>query len=135
MNYCTNCGEKVEEYYNVCPRCGTPLKNNHFASDDNQYRRSNSYSSTSDINEDKRKSSEGESSADTFAIVGFVLTFFIPIVGFILSILGMKSTKNKGFAIAGVILNSVIVLFTVIVIYFYISIIGAVIEGLGINFI
>ena len=28
MNYCTNCGEKVEEYYNVCPRCGTSLKNN-----------------------------------------------------------------------------------------------------------
>ena len=57
MNYCTNCGEKVEEYYNVCPRCGTSLKNNKFVSEDNQYRRS--YSSTSEINDDKRKSSEG----------------------------------------------------------------------------
>ena len=130
MNYCTNCGEKVEEYYNVCPRCGTPLKNNHFVSDDNQYRRSNSYSSTSDINNDKRKSSEGESSFDTFAIVGFVLTFFIPIVGLIFSISGMKSTKNKGFAIAGVILNSIIVLFTVIIILFYISIIRAALGGI-----
>ena len=130
MNYCTNCGEKVEEYYNVCPRCGTPLKNNHFVSDDNQYRRSNSYSSTSDINEDKRKSSEGESSSDTFAIVGFVLTFFIPIVGLIFSISGMKSTKNKGFAIAGVILNSIIVLFTIIIILFYISIIRAALGGI-----
>ena len=125
MNYCTNCGEKVEEYYNVCPRCGTSLKNNKSVSEDNQYRRSNSYSSTSDINNDKRKSSEGESSSDTFAIVGFVLTFFIPIVGLIFSISGMKSTKNKGFAIAGVILNSIIVLFTVIIILFYISIIRA----------
>ena len=130
MNYCTNCGEKVEEYYNVCPRCGTSLKNNKFVSEDNQYRRSNSYSSTSDINNDKRKSSEGESSSDTFAIVGFVLTFFVPIVGLILSILGMKSTKNKGFAIAGVILNSIIVLFTIIIILFYISIIRAALGGI-----
>ena len=130
MNYCTNCGEKVEEYYNVCPRCGTSLKNNKFVSEDNQYRRSNSYSSTSDINNDKRKSSEGESSSDTFAIVGFVLTFFVPIVGLILSILGLKSTKNKGFAIAGVILNSIIVLFTVIIILFYISIIRAALGGI-----
>lgn len=130
MNYCTNCGEKVEEYYNVCPRCGTSLKNNKFVSEDNQYRRSNSYSSTSEINDDKRKSSEGESSSDTFAIVGFVLTFFVPIVGLILSILGMKSTKNKGFAIAGVILNSIIVLFTVIIILFYISIIRAALGGI-----
>ena len=130
MNYCTNCGEKVEEYYNVCPRCGTSLKNNKFVSEDNQYRRSNSYSSTSEINDDKRKSSEGESSSDTFAIVGFVLTFFIPIVGLIFSISGMKSTKNKGFAIAGVILNSIIVLFTVIIILFYISIIRAALGGI-----
>ena len=130
MNYCTNCGEKVEEYYNVCPRCGTSLKNNKFVSEDNQYRRSNSYSSTSEINDDKRKSSEGESSFDTFAIVGFVLTFFIPIVGLIFSISGLKSTKNKGFAIAGVILNSIIVLFTVIVILFYISIIRAALGGI-----
>ena len=130
MNYCTNCGEKVEEYYNVCPRCGTSLKNNKFVSEDNQYRRSNSYSSTSEINDDKRKSSEGESSSDTFAIVGFVLTFFVPIVGLILSILGMKSTKNKGFAIAGVILNSIIVLFTVIIILFYISIFRAALGGI-----
>ena len=130
MNYCTNCGEKVEEYYNVCPRCGTSLKNNKFVSEDNQYRRSNSYSSTSDINNDKRKSSEGESSSDTFAIVGFVLTFFIPIVGLIFSISGLKSTKNKGFAIAGVILNSIIVLFTVIIILFYISIIRAALGGI-----
>ena len=130
MNYCTNCGEKVEEYYNVCPRCGTSLKNNKFVSEDNQYRRSNSYSSTSNINNDKRKSSEGESSSDTCAIVGFVLTFFVPIVGLILSILGMKSTINKGFAIAGVILNSIIVLFTVIIILFYISIIRAALGGI-----
>ena len=130
MNYCTNCGEKVEEYYNVCPRCGASLKNNNFVSEDNQYRRSNSYSSTSDINNDKRKSSEGESSSDTFAIVGFVLTFFIPIVGLIFSISGLKSTKNKGFAIAGVILNSIIVLFTVIIILFYISIIRAALGGI-----
>ena len=122
--------KEVEDYYNVCPRCGTSLKNNNFVSEDNQYRRSNSYSSTSDINNDKRKSSEGESSFDTFAIVGFVLTFFIPIVGLIFSISGLKSTKNKGFAIAGVILNSIIVLFTVIIILFYISIIRAALGGI-----
>ena len=106
------------------------FKNNNFVSEDNQYRRSNSYSSTSEINDDKRKSSEGESSSDTFAIVGFVLTFFVPIIGLILSILGLKSTKNKGFAIAGVILNSIIVLFTIIIILFYISIIRAALGGI-----
>lgn len=46
------------------------------------------------------------------AITGFILSFFIPIAGLIVSIMGLKKSKElnnngKGFAIAGIIISSI----------------------------
>lgn len=51
-------------------------------------------------------------SNNSLAITGFILSFFIPIAGLIVSIMGLKKAKQihdngKGFAIAGIIISSI----------------------------
>lgn len=52
-----------------------------------------------------------EKKGNGVAIAGFVLSFFIPLVGLILSIVGAKKSKEtnsgKGLSIAGIILSSI----------------------------
>lgn len=66
------------------------------------------------------ESEQGTGTHDTYAIFGFVLTLlgflvgltFIP--GLILSIMGLKSKKYKGFAIAGIVISAVVILLLVL---------------------
>ena len=49
---------------------------------------------------------------NSLAITGFILSFFIPIAGLIVSIMGLKKAKQthdngKGFALAGIIISSI----------------------------
>lgn len=49
--------------------------------------------------------------SNTMAIVGFILSFFIPLVGLILSIIGLKQSKanndeSKGLAIGGIVIGA-----------------------------
>jgi len=48
---------------------------------------------------------------NTIALVGFIFSFFIPIVGFICSIIGLNKASQvggagKGFAIAGICISA-----------------------------
>lgn len=56
---------------------------------------------------------------NTFAIVGFILSFFIAIAGLIVSIIGLKKSKEfnngKGLSIAGIIISSLSIFFSLIV--------------------
>ena len=63
--------------------------------------------------------------SNTMALVGFVMSFFNCVVGLIFSIIGMSQIKKtgepgNGFALAGIIISAVSLVFTVIflVIYF-----------------
>ena len=63
----------------------------------------------------------GEPKNNTLAIVGFILSFIIPIVGLILCIIALvqiKKTgeKGKGLAVAGIILFGVLALIVIIAI-------------------
>ncbi len=58
---------------------------------------------------------------NTMSIVGFILSFFISIVGLILSIIGMRQCDErgeagKGLAVAGVIISALGLLASVILI-------------------
>ena len=62
---------------------------------------------------------------NTMSIVGFVMSFFTPIVGLILSIVGMSQIKKtgepgKGYALAGIIISAISLFLSLIfyVIYF-----------------
>lgn len=85
--YCKNCGSEVHEEAVVCTKCGVLLK---------------------EINNTK-SSNESE---NTFGLIGFILSFFIPVVGLILSIIGYKKARDgdakyKSLALAGIIISAV----------------------------
>ncbi|PJJ65227.1 DUF4190 domain-containing protein [Compostimonas suwonensis] len=56
----------------------------------------------------------------TLGIVGFILSFFVSIVGLVLSIIAMvqsrKAGQSNGFALAGIIISSLALIVTIIVI-------------------
>ena len=83
--YCENCGREIDDRAVVCPHCGI-----------------------STGRRDKRLESQG----NALAIVGFVFSFLIALVGLICSILGYKRAKNEGapyggLALAGIIISAV----------------------------
>lgn len=70
-------------------------------------------------------------SNNALAITGFILSFFIPLAGLIVSIFGLKKSKQlhdngKGFAIAGIIISSILIgLSLIFTIIFILVIIGS----------
>ena len=65
---------------------------------------------------------QNEKKTNTLAILGFVFSFFIAIVGLVLSILGLNKSKEtgsgKGFSIAGIIISSVSIVISIIIMIF-----------------
>lgn len=84
MNYCSNCGNKVDNEAYICPKCGVLLKNNQVSS-----------------------------SNDTGSIGYGILGFFFPLVGLILYLCWKNESPNnakiagKG-ALISVIINVVL---------------------------
>ena len=67
--------------------------------------------------------------ANSYAIAGFVLSFIVPLVGLIISVLGYRKAKEmngcgKGFAVAGIVISAVslgsvlLIVVPVMIIYF-----------------
>ena len=87
--YCKKCGAQVDDDVKFCPRCGDQLKGY------------------------PQATPQPRSDADrtnTYAIVGFIMAFFFPLVGFILSIIGISKAqelggKGKGLAVAGLVIS------------------------------
>ena len=95
-NFCKNCGKELKEGQNVCPNCGTIIRSE-------------------------------EETTNKKAVTGFILgiisivAWLLPLAGYPVSICGivfsskgLKSTTNKGQAIAGLILSIVFLVFTLI---------------------
>lgn len=97
MKYCEKCGKELIN--GICPNCnGENVVNNTIPS---------------------QKKTNG------YAIVGFVLSFFVSIAGLIVSIIGLKKSKElengKGLSIAGIIISIVILVFQILVILIVMS--------------
>ena len=87
MIFCPKCGSQVSNTNEFCPNCGNRI----------QYLQRPGY---------RQQESNG------LAIAGFILAFFFPLVGLILSIIGYSKAKEmnnsgKGLALAGIILSSI----------------------------
>ena len=90
--FCTNCGNELDDRAIMCPKCGVAL--------------------TQTTNASNGSSSNG------MAIAGFILSFFIPLLGLIFSIIGLKRSKEtnngKGLSTAGIIISCITMVITLI---------------------
>lgn len=90
--FCTNCGNELDDRAIMCPKCGVAL--------------------TQTTNVSNGSSSNG------MAIAGFILSFFIPLLGLIFSIIGLKRSKEtnngKGLSTAGIIISCITMVITII---------------------
>lgn len=87
--YCKNCGNQIHDDAVVCVHCGCPVQQN--ATD--------------------KACAKPKSNA--LAIIGFILSFLIPVAGLICSILGARQAdtdggKYKGLATAGIVISSIL---------------------------
>ena len=113
MKHCKNCGAQLADDDDYCYFCGKPLEEeikekpvftNH--DEDSYVPRSNEYNG--------------------IALAGLILAFFSPIIGLILSCIGLNKSKQlnglgRGQAIAGIIV-SIINFALTLVIYFVLAI-------------
>ena len=90
--FCTNCGNELDDRAIMCPKCGVAL--------------------TQTTNASNGSSSNG------MAIAGFILSFFIPLLGLIFSIIGLKRSKEtnngKRLSTAGIIISCITMVITLI---------------------
>lgn len=90
--FCTNCGNELDDRAIMCPKCGIALT--------------------------QTVANSGQTQSNGMAIAGFVLSFFIPLLGLIFSILGLKRSKEtnngKGLSTAGIIISCITMVITII---------------------
>lgn len=89
--YCNKCGTEFDDGAAYCPNCGAAT------------------------NGSVPKQTNG------CAIAGFILAFFMPLIGFILSIVGIAKAKDcggsgKGLAIAGLVLSLLVIIVYIILV-------------------
>ena len=92
--FCSNCGNEVVEEAVICPKCGASVSQ-----------------------KNQNVSPKGNNS-NGMATAGFILSFFVPLLGLIFSILGLKKVKEtntgKGLSTAGIIISSIALFITLI---------------------
>ena len=103
--YCKNCGSQIDDNAVICPHCGVP------------------------------QTAAQKDETNTLAIVGFIFAFFVPIVGLICSILGLKRAgeyggKGHGLALAGLIVSIVWMVIAVIVVIVEVAILTATLNAI-----
>ena len=91
MQYCAKCGYQIDNTTSYCPICGTFVE-----------------SSEQNPNYTNKRSFTIEKKANDFAIAGFVLSFIIPLLGWIFGGIGLANVRKynggKELAIAALII-------------------------------
>lgn len=91
--YCPKCGSSVDGKAAFCPYCGMPLK---------------------DVPPAYASPDRG---SNTCALLGLILSFLVPVIGFILSIVGLHRANSldgdgRGFAIGGLVVSVIEIVLT-----------------------
>ena len=87
MKYCKTCGAELLDSDAYCTKCGNPV-------------------------EEKKPEATTEKKSNGMAVAGFILAFFIPLLGWIFGGLGIKKSKElngkgRGLSIAAIIIATV----------------------------
>ncbi len=144
---CQNCGSENSENAKYCEMCGSKLEQPSVVDQEKTSEtvqtavnpQSTESEATSAVVQPRQvydtpgynvtEQNSGKN-ADGFAVASLILSLFglpcsvtciniFAILGLIFGILGVKSTKNKGVAIAGIIISSVGLLLTVVAVFCY----------------
>lgn len=101
MKYCSHCGGELFEQAVVCPKCGCQVHEFNFNANDSE--KVNQTSETKPI----------KKQTNTMALVGFILSFLVPLLGLIFSCIGRNQlTQNpeqdgETYAKAGIIISAI----------------------------
>ena len=120
-NFCPKCGTKMTENDEFCPECGT--KN---VQKKKRVVEEYEYEAPARSYQPAQQDYYGVAPQRTngMGIAGFVLSFLIPILGLIFSIIGYTKAKEyndnaKGLSLAGIIISSVFIVIGIIGIIAY----------------
>ena len=146
-NFCPNCGNILNDNTTMCPKCGMQITQSNTVNSMNNMNTlgsmntintmntatsSNTVNSMNNMNTlgsmntintmNTATSSNGE---NNIAIAGFILSFIIPIIGLILSIIGLKKSKEtnngRGLSIAGIVISTIFTIISIIAIFLIFS--------------
>ena len=116
-NFCPNCGNILNDNTTMCPKCGMQITQSNMTNSMNNMNTSGSINTMNTA-----PSSNGE---NNIAIAGFILSFIIPIIGLILSIIGLKKSKEtnngRGLSIAGIVISTIFTIISIIAIFLIFS--------------
>lgn len=116
MKFCTHCGKEVMDDAVICPNCGCSVQY-----DENPQ---GGAAPQNTAPQPQYRAPAPVDSYSTLSIVGLVLSFFMPLVGLIVSIMAHNEAKNTGsiksqsMSKAGIIISAIemgIAVFTVII--------------------
>ena len=152
--FCNFCGKEVDEGTQTCPHCGANLKADTPATADPVKEEQVAEAASAATEPVKvtpppapapkpapapapkpQAPAQQELQPNGMALAGFILAFFFPYVGIILSIVGLvrckKGYNRKGLAIAGIILSALSIFMNIISYVFIFPMIFAAIGELG----
>ena len=120
MKYCSKCGAQLADDDDYCYFCGAK-----FDEVKKEEQKEQPTFQDQSYYEDKYYGQR----PNTIALVGFVFSFVSPIVGLILSIIGLNKARQmnglgKGYAIAGIIISIVSMILSVLLYAYVISVYG-----------
>ncbi len=112
--FCPKCGKEVPENARFCPNCGAEV-NNGAEKVDSEVVNGDVHPYVNDGSKDSTNGNRGtkNSNSYTFALLGFILAFFVPIAGVVFSAIALSklskenNDKGKNLAIAGLVISIV----------------------------
>lgn len=101
MKYCSHCGNELFEDAVVCPKCGCQVRDFNFNSNN-----------SAKVNETAQQQPI-KKQTNVMALVGFILSFLVPLLGLIFSCIGRNQLiqnpdqEGETYAKAGIIISAI----------------------------
>lgn len=113
MKHCKKCGAQLADDDTYCYFCGSPLEEE-VKKEEVRFNTTYNYENENYIRGEK----------NVFAIIGFIFAFFWPIVGLVLSCIGLSRSKRidgigRGMAIGGIIVAILNLVMALVIFLFY----------------